>query len=267
MRIDNLTPNKYKRFFAFGCSYTNYFWPTWADIIGQDIPIYQNWGKMSSGNHYIFNSIVEANARYNFNKDDLVIVMWTFKEREDRYSRGSWIGDTSRTQEKTYGKEWFKKFGDDLRAFLIRDLAYIAAIQETIKKSSWEQFCVGPLTNLDDLMFLEKNADSLGEEYLRSYWISIFDKLCEGKDIDEYADHKDILNVYSDVFLNINKSFNGRWSYEYENSRKLKNNDLHPTPQESLEFIDSVWPNNSLSKKARIYAKQWNADREKITRL
>lgn len=23
-----------KRFFAFGCSYTSYHWPTWADYVG-----------------------------------------------------------------------------------------------------------------------------------------------------------------------------------------------------------------------------------------
>jgi len=266
MRITNLTPQKYKRFFAFGCSYTNYIWPTWADIIGQDIPIYLNWGNMAAGNHFIFNSIVEADSRYNFNKDDLVIVMWTFKEREDRYNNGMWMHDTTRTQKKTYGNEWFKKFGDDLRGFLIRDLGYIAGIQETIKKSNWEQFCVGPLTNVDCNTFLEP-VDKFSNEYLRSLWISIFDKLCEGKEVDLYAEEKNVLEVYKNVFPNINKSLTGRWSYEYDTSRELKNNDLHPTPLEALSFIDSVWPDNLLSNKARAHANQWDIERATFTRL
>ena len=43
MQIQYLDKKKYKRFFAFGCSYTEYFWPTWPDIIGQEIPYYENW--------------------------------------------------------------------------------------------------------------------------------------------------------------------------------------------------------------------------------
>jgi hypothetical protein len=267
MRISNLTPQKYKRFFAFGCSYTSYMWPTWADIIGQDIPIYLNWGSPAAGNHFIFNSIVEADSRYHFNKDDLVIVMWTFKEREDRYNKGMWMHDTNRTQKKTYGKGWFKKFGDDLRGFLIRDLGYIVGIQETIKKSSWEQFCVGPLTNVDSEMFFKKDINKFSDEYLRSLWISIFDRLCEGQEIDLHAEEKNVLEVYKNVFPNINKSFIGRWSYEYDISRELKNNDLHPTPLEALSFIDSVWPNNSLSSNARAHANQWSIKRDNVDRL
>ena len=267
MRLTTLNPSKYKRFFAFGCSYTNYVWPTWADIIGQDIPIYLNWGNPGAGNHFIFNSIVEADARYNFNKDDLVIVMWTYKEREDRYNNSMWMHDTTRTQEKTYGAQWFKKFGDDLRGFLIRDLGYIAGIQETIKKSNWEQFCVGPLVNVDRNMLFNTDADKFSNEYLRSLWISIFDKLCENKEIDLYAEEKNVLEVYKNVFLNINKSLTGRWSYEYTISRELKDNDLHPTPLEALSFIDSVWPNNLLSANARAHATQWAVQRDNVTRL
>ena len=28
---------KYKRFFTFGCSFTCYMWPTWADIISKEM--------------------------------------------------------------------------------------------------------------------------------------------------------------------------------------------------------------------------------------
>ena len=35
----------YNRLFTFGCSYTRYNWPTWADIIADDLQIpFQNWG-------------------------------------------------------------------------------------------------------------------------------------------------------------------------------------------------------------------------------
>jgi hypothetical protein len=42
---------KFKRAFLFGCSYTEYKWPTWANILKKDldIPVY-NWGLSGLGN-------------------------------------------------------------------------------------------------------------------------------------------------------------------------------------------------------------------------
>ena len=92
----------YKRFYAFGDSYTKYYWPTYADIIGHNMQgLYQNWGLKGAGNHYIFNSIVECNQRDKFTSDDLVIVMWTGVTREDRYVDNHW--STAATEYRTWG--------------------------------------------------------------------------------------------------------------------------------------------------------------------
>lgn len=77
------------RIFAFGCSLTQYFYPTWADIV---LDHYErkgfqkfNWGKSGAGNQYIFTKIFEADSLYNFDKDDIILVQWTSMFREDRY--------------------------------------------------------------------------------------------------------------------------------------------------------------------------------------
>jgi hypothetical protein len=264
MKISNLDPKKYKRFFAFGCSFTNYYWPTWADIIGQDIPIYENWAERGAGNHFIFNSIMEAHSRHTFNKDDLIIVMWSTIEREDRYSNGTWLHDTTMTQEKTYGKDWFKKYGTDIKSFLIRDLAYIKSIQIFLDscQCDWENFTLHPITTIDETAAKKSgiNVDTLSEEEKYNYWIYVFDKLCDGKDLDLVLEFKDVVEIYSDVFLKINKSLEGRWSYKYLKSRITPNNDVHPMPLEALNFLDTVWPGNSLSSSSRDYAKYWNEE-------
>ena len=74
-----------KRIFTFGCSFVEYYWATWAEILGKDlgIPLY-NFGKSGGGNQYIANTFAQANAVYNFNEDDLIIVSWTNVCREDR---------------------------------------------------------------------------------------------------------------------------------------------------------------------------------------
>jgi hypothetical protein len=269
MRLQNLDPSKYKRFFAFGCSFTNYNWPTWADIIGQDIPVYQNWGKTGAGNHYIFNSIIEANARYKFNKDDLVIVMWTFLHREDRYYKGLWQCDTIQSLEDTYGTNWFRKYALDRRSFLIRDLALVSAAQAVIQNASWEQFWTSPITNIDEDKVKADgiNTDDISDSYGRAYWVNVFDNLCDGRGLDPLLENFDVIDVYKDVFLNVNKTVEGRWDYEYVKSRKLPNNDQHPSPREALTFLNAVWPNNLLSSSAKEYATQWSVSNTPITRL
>lgn len=66
-----------RRFFAFGCSYTRYAFPTWADYIGVTFPEYYNYGCGGASNTYIMNKLVEADNLLKFNKNDLVMVMVT----------------------------------------------------------------------------------------------------------------------------------------------------------------------------------------------
>lgn len=77
---------KYKRIFTFGCSSTQHYWPTWADIIrySVDIPV-ENWAISGIGNVGIFHRMLECDLKHSFNKEDLIIVQWSSWTREDRY--------------------------------------------------------------------------------------------------------------------------------------------------------------------------------------
>jgi hypothetical protein len=262
MKITNLDPKQYKRFFAFGCSFTNYFWPTWADIIGQDMPVYQNWARPGAGNHFIFNSVMEAYTRHQFNKDDLVIIMWSCKEREDRYWHNNWLNATYLTQKEIYGEKWFKKFGTDFKGHLIRDLALIKAIQIFLESSkcSWENFMLRPITDIDVDLATSAGLDKLSDNEQYDYIVRAFDKLCEGIDVDPFIEHREVVEIYKDIFLKINKSMEGRWSNEYRINRVAPNFDVHPTPLEALKFLEVVWPNNFLSDSAKNYANYWNKE-------
>ena len=65
----------FKRFFAFGCSYTSYGWPTWANLLSLNFDEYHNWALAGLGNRAIAERVAEANARYKFDKDDLVVFL------------------------------------------------------------------------------------------------------------------------------------------------------------------------------------------------
>jgi len=61
------------RLFAFGCSFTNYSWSTWADCLAPEFDYFENWGQSGAGNDFIFNSVMECDQRYNFGANDTVL--------------------------------------------------------------------------------------------------------------------------------------------------------------------------------------------------
>lgn len=75
----------YKRFFAFGCSFTSYCWAMWPEVIKHelgDVEFY-NMGRAAAGNSYIAHQIYLADIKYNFGPDDLIMVCWTHAYRID----------------------------------------------------------------------------------------------------------------------------------------------------------------------------------------
>lgn len=103
----------FNRFFAFGCSYTNYLWPTWADIIARDLGIeYHNYGRAGFGNVAIECEILRADIEHKLTKNDLVIIMWSHWNREDRYIAGEWKPRGNIFTNDFYDRPFIKKYWD-----------------------------------------------------------------------------------------------------------------------------------------------------------
>jgi hypothetical protein len=261
MKITTLDPSKYKRFFAFGCSNTNYMWPTWADIIGQDIEFYENWGEPGGSNHFIFNSVIEADAKYKFDKNDLVIVHWTTKEREGRYSNNKWIHATPGSVEKVYDKNWIEKFYFDDRSQLIRDLAYIQAIQLLLenKECDWANLFYVDIFNFTN-KFKKMWEDATDKTSLIAMWTSLRNTVYDRDSTipDSTLKDQDVIELYKDIFTKIDGVFYHSFEFFHTKERIAPNNDMHATPIEALQFLDWIWPKNTISSNARLYCKDWN---------
>lgn len=121
------------RLFTFGCSFTKYYWPTWADILAQDFDKFENWGQIGAGNHFIFNSLIECNQRNNLTPTDTVVVMWSSIVREDRYCAGHWLTPGNIYSQSTYPSDFVKSFADN-RGYFIRDLAFMQAAKIVLDK-------------------------------------------------------------------------------------------------------------------------------------
>lgn len=118
--------SKYKRIFVFGCSFAQWRYPTWANIVHQcapDVPMY-NFAQPGAGNSFISNRMTQVNRTYNFCETDLVMVMWTTLCREDRFVNNNWITVGNVFSQKEYDKSFVRKFCDPL-GYLIKDLSTI----------------------------------------------------------------------------------------------------------------------------------------------
>jgi hypothetical protein len=123
----NIDLSKYNRLFTFGCSFTHYIYPTWADLVAEEMnhAEYYNFGQAGAGNLLISNRIAQANNRFTFAETDLVIIMWTSACREDRYVDESWLTPGNIFMQKhEYGKDFVMKYADP-NGYLIRDMGLI----------------------------------------------------------------------------------------------------------------------------------------------
>ena len=110
------------RLFTFGCSFTRYHWPTWADILGQSFDKFYNWGNRGAGNAQIFHRLSECIVKETFDNTDVIVVQWTDYHRfdfhnwnkqipESWYVGGNLLLDdpTDMIKALVYGKTWNEK--------------------------------------------------------------------------------------------------------------------------------------------------------------
>lgn len=109
------------RLIVSGCSFTNYFHPTWAWFLSSAYTETYNYGQSGAGNEYIYHSIVDADTDLQLNKDDTVVIAWSGYYRFDRFiefktrtgwaTNGDWSYDPNfKTLEQfVHDEGWIRK--------------------------------------------------------------------------------------------------------------------------------------------------------------
>lgn len=219
------------RLFTFGCSFTKYKWPTWADLLGQEFESYYNFGKSGGGNLFISCSLAEANARYKFTPDDTVMVMWTNVTREDRYI-SDWVTPGNIYSQGTYSEEFVKKY-ITIRGCYVRDIAQMHLTKSLLENTG----CTFHIMNMVDIttfsQFYKQQADGI----------------------------EDILMLYdstlSECLPSVNKVlFNYDWDSIPINDGDKRRHDAHPLPLEHIEYINTVLPMYKFSDSTLQFASE-----------
>jgi hypothetical protein len=234
-----------RRLFTFGCSFTQYSWPTWADILGREYDYFENWGKSGAGNVYIASSVVEASLTHNFTKDDTIMIMWTNMMREDRYldKVNKWSTPGNIYTQQTYPKDFVKNF-ITVRGCYVRDMTQIYLTSKLLDSigCKYEFMSMVDLNNPDQYQKLD--ASSHVHEVLELY--------------------KDVVNKFKPSVHKV--LFNYEWQSRLipESGSPKYRTDSHPVPGEHLEYLDIVLPNIGISDATREWVKLVDAKARKL---
>jgi hypothetical protein len=101
-----------KKLITFGCSFTNYAWLTWSDIIAMDRDCeYENWALGGGGNQQIARRALYRSLR-GLESGDWVMIQWSSITREDRFRHNDWVAQGSVALSSHYGAEFVNKYWD-----------------------------------------------------------------------------------------------------------------------------------------------------------
>lgn len=233
------------RLFCFGCSFTAYAWPTWADIISMssDFSEYQNWGNPGAGNQYISLAVSECIGRYQINSNDTVLIMWSSVMREDRYinvpEHKGWLIEGNiyaRMRPDLYTDHFMEKLVD-VRGFYIRDLGYINLVAKTLQGIGCK-FAFMSMNGIDNPI---ETLGSLGT--------------------DQNEDISDLLLIYKDVINLIKPSVcDVIYGGDFHNCKREKDGygDFHPYPLEHLRYLKTVLPEYKFTEQQVQLISEWD---------
>lgn len=204
----------YKRLFTFGCSFTRFGWPTWADMMAWDLGIpSQNWGMSGIGNVGIFHRLVECDLKNNFNEDDLIIVLWTHWHREDRY-KNHWQAHGNIFAEKYYDSKFINKYWSLDNDIIKNSTAIIAA--NKIYKINFQSNII-PLLKFENekdkklLTDREQSLFNFYKEFIPNHTSFQYNAL-EAFDAYKYDDHPTVIHhldfLRNQIYLNLNLEIN-----------------------------------------------------------
>lgn len=205
-----MTTIKNRRFFAYGCSYTDYLWPTWADLLGRNYKEYYNYGHAGAGNLYIFSALMESDYFHNLGKNDLVIIEWSAITREDRYIDDEW-------KSIDCGEKNFRKYFD-LKGHLIRDLSLMKAAKLFLDKINCEYYFISLIPIVIDRETQDLfETDTTGVELL----------------------YRDIIDIVKPSFEEV---LGAPASRRPICIKQTEIDDGHPIPTEHYDYINKVLP-------------------------
>jgi hypothetical protein len=250
------------RLFTFGCSFTSYGWPTWADILGREANSFENWARPSAGNHHILVSLAECLNKNKVTSDDTIIILYSGISRIDFYQKNSWDSILD------------KNFLDHPRepiscpdGFELINFSYFYLIDQLLSSLNlnyhtfkWMKYNTNTkagilyqdvIKKIKYLGFpMKKKKIWKGPEFSD---LELYDKVCD----PNWPKYEEIYNYDRRAFDDtVNSIVDSRFLSCINNHKQLytysKVIDVHPSPREHLEAIEEYFYISDETKKWAI---------------
>lgn len=224
--------------YAFGCSFTKYIWPTWADILGHYAKDYINFGKARSGSYYSFNQLIHFVTNRNLTEQDIVAICWSTPYREDRIKNSKWLfsGPLSHPNAKEYQGNFIEELFD-VGHYLELQRTFVLSAIEILEAKNVNYI----MFSLDNILLNFNNKKNIVENILNNLGSdsNLFYKnlQLQIEKNEQYSDYsKKLLTPMMD-YLNLRKN-HIRPTLETEDGILVP--DYHPTPAEHLRYLENV---------------------------
>lgn len=223
--------------FTFGCSYTNYRTPTYADFMAPYFNKVYNSGVAGSGNRAIFNRIHYFISNNLINQNDTVIVQWSSIPREDRIlnnGNNNWVPCGLVTNNSIYDIEWVNKWFNPYQN-IIELLSYIQSINSMMvnitKQFKWFYFHEPWVDN------------SLGETGISQSTISDLDFIKKTGILNKIKNismkHSDYLDSIEQFYGKTVEKIDNYYTYIH-NDTVFVDYDTHPNPYVHYLFSKKI---------------------------
>lgn len=156
------------KFFILGCSFTRYFWPTWADILeysNPDIDVI-NIAKPGIGNVRMYYRLQELYLKNLIGPEDKVAIIWTSWHREDRFVYEQWTNQGNVFGAEDFGHDFAVKYWSEEYDIIKNCSAIIAANQLHSIDFNGSMMRIAGMESYDgDMIFEDAGYDKFHTDY------------------------------------------------------------------------------------------------------
>lgn len=252
------------RLFALGCSFTNYAWPSWADIIGLEYDVYENWAYPGLGNRAIAERVANLHAVKTLTPQDTVLIQWTSHLRHDWHANDSRhhteVGIGWKTSgsifnfinEEIFDKKWLKTFFDE-NSYMMHTLNHILLTKQFLES-------LGVNYYMTSMGYINKmNSDYPTEAEEAWHGETNTSEIDIWKDIPSLQIYKD--KIFDDKWIYPIGTFAWKHKekpYKFITPKGMPIKDRHPTINQHNDYVQQiVKPKLGLSQNTHKVAEYW----------
>lgn len=237
------------RLFTFGCSFSSYQYPTYADYMGSLFDIHYNMASAGAGNHYILSSFLNALREYNINKDDYIIYQTTGIPRHDSIDKSNQWNNEGNIG---YDQDKIKEYGFSF----INSAFYLITALNLLwyMKNNGYNLTIIPMISYQHM----QNLGEIGYDY--EFTNNEESKKLHSKMIELYKIERHIM-IDTDMFtFQYDCNEKSHYWYNVNTDHEIQNDD-HPSTKTHLKFA------KYLCKKYIKNDNSYRLDTDKITNL